>query len=73
MCPLLKNRGIATGRVRLDDLFEPPLSILNFAGKGIELFGEHGLKGVIDELNAGVFNVASGDRRPLVRSLGDSA
>ena len=59
---LLKNRGIATGRVRLDDLFEPPLSILNFAGKGIELFGEHGLKGVIDELNAGVFNVASGDR-----------
>ena len=28
---LLKNRSIATGRVRLDDLFEPPLSILNFA------------------------------------------
>lgn len=56
---LLKNRGIATGRVRLDELFEPPLSILDVAGKGVELFGEQGLKSVIDDLNAGVFNVAS--------------
>ncbi|MDD9981471.1 MAG: restriction endonuclease subunit R, partial [Gammaproteobacteria bacterium] len=56
---LLKNRGIATGRVRLDDLFEPPLSILDAAGKGIELFGEGGLRKVVDELNAGVFDIAS--------------
>ena len=56
---LLKNRGIATGRVRLDDLFEPPLSILDAAGKGIELFGERGLREVVDDLNAGVFNIAS--------------
>ena len=40
---LLKNRGIATGKVQLDDLFKPPLSILNAAGIGIELFGEQGL------------------------------
>ncbi len=56
---LLKNRGIATGRVRLEDLFEPPLSILDAAGKGIELFGEEGLKQVVDELNEGVFKTAS--------------
>ena len=55
---LLKNRGIATGRVRLDDLFEPPLSILDAAGKGIELFGEQGLREVVDDLNAGVFDLA---------------
>ena len=59
---LLKNRGIAVGRVRLVELFEPPLSILDVAGKGIALFGEQGLKSVIDDLNAGVFNVASGER-----------
>jgi len=56
---LLKNRGIATGRVRLDDLFEPPLSILDAVGKGIELFGERGLREVVDDLNAGVFDLAS--------------
>ena len=55
---LLKNRGIATGRVRLDDLFEPPLSILDTAGKGIELFGEQGLREIVDDLNAGVFDIA---------------
>jgi type I restriction enzyme R subunit len=55
---LLKNRGIATGRVRLDDLFQPPLSILNAAGKGIELFGEAGLKQVVADLNEGVFRTA---------------
>lgn len=55
---LLKNRGIATGRVRLEDLFEPPLSILDAAGKGVELFGEEGLKRVVDELNEGVFETA---------------
>ena len=56
---LLKNRGIATGRVRLGDLFEPPLSILNAAGKGIELFGEEGLRQVVADLNEGVFKAAS--------------
>lgn len=52
---LLKNRGIATGRVRVEDLFEPPLAILDAAGKGIELFGEQGLRRVVDDLDDGVF------------------
>ena len=56
---LLKNRGIATGRVRLEDLFEPPLSILDAAGKGVELFGEEGLRLIVSELNEGVFQAAS--------------
>lgn len=56
---LLKNRGIATGRVRLEDLFEPPLSILDAAGKGVELFGEAGLREIVAELNEGVFQAAS--------------
>ena len=49
---LLKNRGIATGRVRL---FEPPLSMIDAAGKGIELFGERGLRQVVADMNEGVF------------------
>ncbi len=56
---LLKNRGIATGHVRLDDLFEPPLSILDAAGKGVELFGEDGLRQVVERLDADVFRTAS--------------
>jgi type I restriction enzyme R subunit len=52
---LLKNRGIARGQIELDDLFKPPLSILNAAGLGVELFGEKGLKEVIEDLNASVF------------------
>jgi type I restriction enzyme R subunit len=52
---LLKNRGIATGLVRIEDLFEPPLSILNAAGKGVELFGEEGLRRIVSDLNEGVF------------------
>ena len=52
---LVKNRGIATGRLRVEDLFEPPLSILDAAGKGVELFGEEGLRGVISDLNESVF------------------
>ena len=56
---LLKNRGIATGRVSLEDLFEPPLSILDAAGKGVELFGEKGLKQVVEQLNQDVFQTAS--------------
>ena len=55
---LLKNRGIATGRVGLNDLFEPPLSMVDAAGKGIELFGEEGLKQVVAQLNEDVFMTA---------------
>lgn len=52
---LLKNRGITRGKVELQDLFQPPLSILNAAGMGLELFGEQGLKEVIAEMNESVF------------------
>jgi len=31
---LLKNRGIASGKIEIEDLFRPPLSILNAAGLG---------------------------------------
>ena len=52
---LLKNRGIVTGKVMLDDLFNPPLSILNAAGIGMELFGEQGLMEIIEDINQNVF------------------
>ena len=52
---LIKNRGIVKGKVELDDLFKPPLSVLNAAGLGIELFGESGLREVISDLNESVF------------------
>ena len=48
---LLKNRGLVKGKVSLDDLFTPPLSILNAANVGIELFGEQGLKAMLEEIN----------------------
>ncbi len=51
---LLKNRGLVKGKVSLDDLFSPPLSILNAANIGIELFGEQGLRAVMDEINQSV-------------------
>jgi type I restriction enzyme, R subunit len=51
---LLKNRGISKGKVSLEDLFAPPLSLLNAAGIGIEMFGEKGLSSVIEEINATV-------------------
>jgi type I restriction enzyme R subunit len=54
---LLKNRGIAKGQITIDDLFLPPLSVLNAAGLGIELFGEQGLRDIFDELNRSVFTV----------------
>lgn len=57
---ILKNRGIVNGKVEIDDLFKPPLSILNAAGLGIELFGEDGLKTVINDMNAILFNVNAG-------------
>ena len=48
---LLKNRGLVKGKVSIDDLFSPPLSLLNAAGIGIEMFGEKGLNAVLDEIN----------------------
>jgi len=51
---MLKNRGLVKGQVSLDDLFAPPLSILNAANVGIELFGEQGLQGVLEEINESV-------------------
>ncbi len=53
---LLKNRGIAVGRVAIEDLFEPPLSILDVADKGIELFGKDGLGQIVAELDQSVFS-----------------
>jgi type I restriction enzyme, R subunit len=52
---MLKNRGIVRGAVALEDLFKPPLSILNATAFGIELFGERGLKEVIEDLNDSIF------------------
>ena len=52
---LLKNRGIARGGIEIEDLFQPPLSILNAAELGVELFGEPGLKDVIEDMNESVF------------------
>jgi type I restriction enzyme, R subunit len=52
---LIKNRGIVRGKVEVDDLFQPPLSILDAGGLGVELFGERGLKEIIQEMNESVF------------------
>ena len=52
---LLKNRGIARGKIEVPDLFIPPLSVLNAAGLGVELFGEKGLREVIEDMNSSVF------------------
>lgn len=57
---LLKNRGIVKGMVSLDDLFVPPLSLLNAGETGIEIFGEQGLKQVVDDLNQSVFSQSVG-------------
>lgn len=54
----LKNRGIARGKFEMEDLFEPPLSLLNAAGRGVELFGQAKLKEVITDLNESVFQQA---------------
>jgi len=53
---LLKNRGIVRGKVEVDDLFRPPLSILNAAALGVELFGEKGLQEIVTEMNEAVFS-----------------
>lgn len=52
---LIKNRGIAQGKVDMDDLFLPPLSILNAAEIGVDLFGESELGRIIQEMNEEVF------------------
>jgi type I restriction enzyme R subunit len=57
---LLKNRGIVKGMVSLDDLFVPPLSLQNAGETGIELFGEQGLKQVVDDLNHSVLSQSAG-------------
>ncbi len=64
---LLKNRGIGGGKLELDDLFKPPLSVLNAAGLGVELFGEQGLKEVISDLNACVFTRKSAQEAPAMK------
>ena len=43
----------------MGDLFQPPLSILDAANLGIELFGESGLRAVIEDLNESVFPARS--------------
>jgi type I restriction enzyme R subunit len=57
---MLKNRGIVKGKIEMEELFKPPLSILNAAGLGIELFGEDGLKDVIKEMNESLFTLKAG-------------
>ena len=51
---LLKNRGIVRGKIEVGDLFQPPLSVLNAAELGVELFGEGRLKEIIDDMNESV-------------------
>lgn len=52
---LLKNRGIVRGKIEMEDIFQPPLSVLDAAGLGVELFGEGGLKEIVEDLNDSVF------------------
>ncbi|HKH43859.1 MAG TPA: DEAD/DEAH box helicase family protein [Thermoanaerobaculia bacterium] len=57
---LLKNRGIATGRVRIEDLFEPPLAALDMAAMGVQLFGEARFQEIIEDLDTSVFQTYRG-------------
>ena len=52
---MIKNRGIVRGTLGLTDLFQPPLSTINAAGFGVELFGREGLREVVEEMNIAVF------------------
>jgi type I restriction enzyme R subunit len=45
------NFIISKGKLEMQDLFVPPLSILDAATTGIELFGEQGLQDIFDEFN----------------------
>lgn len=56
---LLKNRGIARGQISMQDLFAPPLSILNAGQLGVELFGEQGLREIISDMNESVFTTTA--------------
>lgn len=59
----LKNRGIALGKLQLDDLFLPPFSLVNMAALGVELFGEKGLKETIEAMDAAVFAQQRDEKR----------
>lgn len=52
---MLKNRGIARGSIKVNDLFSPPLSILNAGQIGVELFGEQQLQTIIGDMDESVF------------------
>jgi type I restriction enzyme, R subunit len=54
----LKNQAIAKGRLEVQDLFQPPLSTLNAADDGVNLFGVQGLRDIFEELNQAVFRSA---------------
>lgn len=53
----LKNRAIVTGALEMNDLFQPPLSVLGAASQGIQLFGEQALPGVVVEFNQALFTI----------------
>jgi len=53
---LLKHRGVIKGKVAVDDLFEPPLSLQDAGTRGVELFGEEGLRQVVSDMNESVFS-----------------
>ncbi len=57
---LLKNRGIARGKVSVEDLFEPPLSLQDAGNRGVTLFGIDGLREVVSDMNENVFEQAEG-------------
>ncbi len=58
---LLKNRGAVLGRLTVDDLFEPPLSIQNAGEVGVKLFGEDGLKRTVGDLDERILAPARGN------------
>jgi type I restriction enzyme R subunit len=59
---LLKHRGVVHGQVAVDDLFEPPLSLQDAGNRGVELFGEDGLREVVSEMNETVFQKSDDQR-----------
>jgi type I restriction enzyme R subunit len=56
---LLKDRGVAQGRLAVEDLLEPPLALTDAFGRGLRLFGEAQLAGIVEEMNDAVLQ-----RRP---------
>jgi type I restriction enzyme R subunit len=53
---MLKSRGLANGRVTLDELFEPPLVNFDAPEKATQLFGP-AIKEIVADLNSQVFVV----------------